>query len=100
MSARSMMRASRVRSPIALRDKGVVLGVLAFLAVSMYLAFFFGLAYAWQFSIGFFGAGLFVPLIGIGIEKMAKGTFWVKEPQTEDGTGTRWLEFVPVRAEA
>ncbi len=100
MSSRSMMRARHARSPIAMRDKGVVLGVLIFLVVSIYLAFFYGLAYAWQFSIGFFGAGLFVPLIGLGIEKMAKGTFWVKEPQTEDGTGTRWLEFVPVRAEA
>ena len=95
-----MVRARHAMSPIAMRDKGVVIGVLIFLAGSIYLAFFEGLAYAWQFSIGFFGAGLFVPLIGLGIEKMAKGTFWVKEPQTEDGTGTRWLEFVPVHVEA
>jgi hypothetical protein len=95
ISARGMLRARRLRMPIALSDRGVVLGIGLFLAVSIFLAFFYSLASAWQFSIGFFAAGLLTPLLGFALEKMGRGTFWVKEPREDEGTGKRLLEFTP-----
>jgi len=96
ISARGMLRARRLRMPIALSDRGVVVGVGLFLAVSIFLAIFYGLSYAWQFSIGFFAAGLLTPLLGFALEKGGKGTFWVKEPREDEGTGKRLLEFTAV----
>jgi len=96
ISARGMLRARRLRMPIVLSDRGVVVGVGLFLAVSIFLAFFYSLSSAWQFSIGFFAAGLLTPLLGFAIEKGSKGMFWVKEPREDEGTGKRLLEFTPV----
>ena len=63
------------------------------IAVSFFLAFQYGLSYAWQFSMGFLASGLLVVLIGLAIEKSSKGTFWVKDGG--EGTTKRWLEFAP-----
>ena len=96
ISARGMLRARRLRMPIALSDRGVVVGVGLFLTVSIFLALFYSLSSAWQFSIGFFAAGLLTPILGFAIEKGSKGMFWVKEPREDEGTGKRLLEFTPV----
>jgi len=95
ISARGMLRARRLRMPIALSDRGVVVGVGLFLAVSIFLAFFYSLSAAWQFSIGFFAAGLLTPLLGFALEKGGRGTFWVKEPGEDESAGKRLLEFTP-----
>jgi len=100
LESRSMLRARRVRSPVALSDRGVMFGVVLFIAVSVYLAAFEGLAYAWLFSIGFMGAGLIVPVVGIAIERLAKGTFWVTDPTSDTSVAKRFLEFVPTAVEA
>lgn len=90
----TMLRAKRVRKPILLKGKSTWLGLLVFVAISLFLAVDSGLAYAWLFSIGFLAAGLLIVLIGLMLEKSGKGIFWVKDP--EEGADKRWLEFVPV----
>jgi hypothetical protein len=95
ISAQGMLRARRARSPVALGDRGVLVGVGLFVVVSVALAFLYGLAYAWQFSIGYFAAGLLTPLVGYALEKGSRGTFWVKEPTERDSSRRRYLEFVP-----
>ncbi len=95
IAAQGMLRARRMRSPVALGDRAVVVGVGLFVVVSVALAFLYGLAYAWQFSIGYFAAGLLTPLLGFAIERGSKGTFWVKEPTERDSSHKRFLEFIP-----
>lgn len=90
----TMLRAKRVRKPILLKGKSTWLGLLVFIAISIYLAVDYGLAYAWLFSIGFLAAGLLIVLIGLMLEKSGKGIFWVKDP--DEGADKRWLEFVPL----
>ena len=89
----TMLRAKRVKKPILLKSRAPWVAAVVFIGISFYLAFFNGLAYAWLFSIGFLGAGLLVVLAGFGIEKAAKGTFWVKDATEQ--SNKRWLEFVP-----
>jgi hypothetical protein len=93
VSVATMLRARRVRRPILLKNRVSWLGVLVFIGASFYLAWLYGLAYAWMFSIGFLAAALLVVALGFLIEKSGKGTFWVKDPV--DGSDKRWLEFVP-----
>jgi len=100
LESRSMLRARRARSPVALSDRGVMFGVVVFIAVSVYLAAFKGLAFAWLFSIGFMGAGLIVPVAGMAIERLSKGRFWVTDPTSDSSVARRFLEFVPAAAEA
>lgn len=100
LESRSMLRARRARSPVALSDRGVMFGVVVFIAVSVYLAAFKGLAFAWLFSIGFMGAGLIVPVVGMAIERLSKGRFWVTDPTSDSSVARRFLEFVPSAAEA
>ena len=90
----TMLRAKRVKKPIQLKGRATWIGVIVFIGISFYLAYFEGLAYAWMFSIGFLATGLIIVLIGFALEKSGKGTFWVKDPL--DGSDKRWLEFVPV----
>ncbi len=90
----TMLRAKRVRRPIQLTGRATWIGVIVFIGISFYLAFYEGLAYAWMFSIGFLAAGLLIVLIGLALEKSGKGTYWVKDPL--ESSGKRWLEFVPV----
>jgi hypothetical protein len=92
-SVSTMLRAKRSKRPILLRSKSSWMGVVIFIGGSFYLAWVYGLAFAWQFSIGFLGAGLLVVLMGFLIEKTSKGTFWIKDPA--NGSEKRWLEFVP-----
>jgi uncharacterized membrane protein YhaH (DUF805 family) len=93
----TMLRARRSKRPVLLKGKSSWFGVIVFLAGSLYLGWVYGLAYAWQFSIGFLGAGLLVVVFGFLIEKSAKGTFWIKDPT--DKSDKRWLEFIPQSAE-
>ena len=91
----TMLKAKRRRGqPVLLREKSSFVGIGLFVAISMFLGFQYGLSYAWQFSMGFLSAGLLVVLVGLAIEKTAKGTFWVKDG--EEGTTKRWLEFAPL----
>ncbi len=90
----TMLRAKRVKKPIQLKGRATWIGVIVFIGISFYLAYFEGLAYAWMFSIGFLATGLIIVLIGFALEKSGKGTYWVKDPL--DGSDKRWLEFVPV----
>ena len=90
----TMLRAKRVKKPIQLKGRATWIGVIVFIGISFYLAYFEGLAYAWMFSIGFLATGLVIVLIGFALEKSGKGTYWVKDPL--DGSDKRWLEFVPV----
>lgn len=90
----TMLRAKRVKKPIQLKGRATWIGVIVFIGISFYLAYFEGLAYAWMFSIGFLATGLIIVLIGFLLEKSGKGTYWVKDPL--DGSDKRWLEFVPV----
>jgi hypothetical protein len=93
----TMLKARRSRRPVLLKGKSSWFGVIVFVGASFYLAWTQGLSYAWQFSIGFLGAGLLVVAFGFLLEKNAKGTFWVKEPS--DQSDKRWLEFIPISAE-
>lgn len=90
----TMLRAKRVKRPIQLSGRATWIGVIVFIGISFYLAFYEGLAYAWMFSIGFLAAGLLIVLIGLALEKSGKGTYWVKDPL--EPSEKRWLEFVPV----
>jgi hypothetical protein len=90
----TMLRAKRVKKPIQLKGRATWIGVIVFIGISFYLAYFEGLAYAWMFSIGFLATGLIIVLIGFALEKSGKGTFWVKDPL--DGSDKRWLEYVPI----
>jgi hypothetical protein len=90
----TMLRAKRVKKPIQLKGRATWIGVIVFIGISFYLAYFEGLAYAWMFSIGFLATGLIIVAIGFALEKSGKGTFWVKDPM--DGSDKRWLEYVPM----
>ena len=90
----TMLRAKRVKRPIQLKGRATWIGVIVFIGLSFYLAFYDGLAYAWRFSMGFLAAGLLIALIGFGLEKSGKGTYWVKDPL--EASEKRWLEFVPL----
>ena len=93
----TMLKARRSKRPVLLKGKSSWFGVIVFIAFSFYLGWTQGLSYAWQFSIGFLGAGLLVVALGFLLEKNAKGTFWIKEPT--DKSDKRWLEFIPQSAE-
>ena len=93
----TMLKARRSKRPVLLKGRTSWFGVVVFIGSSFYLAWTQGLAYAWQFSIGFLGAGLLVVLFGFLLEKNSKGTFWIKEPM--DKSDKRWLEFIPISAE-
>jgi hypothetical protein len=90
----TMLRAKRIKRPIQLTGRATWIGVIVFIGISFYLAFYEGLAYAWMFSIGFLAAGLLIVLIGLALEKSGKGTYWVKDPLKP--SEKRWLEFIPV----
>ncbi len=91
----TMLKAKRRRGqPVLLREKSSFIGIGVFLAISLFLAFQYGLSYAWQFSMGFLASGLLIVLIGLAIERSSKGTFWVKDGG--EGSSKRWLEFTPM----
>ncbi len=90
----TMLRAKRAKKPIQLKGRATWIGVIVFIGISFYLAYYEGLAYAWMFSIGFLATGLIIVLIGFALEKSGKGTYWVKDPM--DNSDKRWLEFIPV----
>lgn len=56
---------------------------IPFLVILIILAFFLGIATAWQFSMGFFVAAIFPPLIVILYELTSKKKFFIQEVPNE-----------------
>jgi len=56
---------------------------IPFLIILIILAFFLGIATAWQFSMGFFVAAIFPPLIVILYELTSKKKFFIQEALNE-----------------
>ena len=67
---------------------------IPFIIINIVLALFFGLALAWQFSIGFFFAAIFPILIVLLYEVGSNGKFFVQE-SPEGEVEFRRLVFVP-----
>lgn len=64
---------------------------IPFIIILLILAFFFGISTAWQFSMGFFLAAIFPPLVVIIYEAGSKGKFFVRELKDDPSKGRKLI---------